>query len=417
MFIVTVSAMETGLPTQDSAESFTTIVRERNVFAVLNVLTQGGSLSRLDLARETGLSKPTVSAALRVLAQGGIVRPIGYATGSRGPRAGLYTVNPKSVLVLGLAIGSHFLRATVADLQGKPRQEEDIPLEAPDLDHLLQAMSTLKDRLDPSQGTIRLAVAGVPGVVDTATGTVRNVPNIAGLEGRGIGHLLSERLEIPTLVENDVNLAAIGEREFGREPVGDSYAYLLVGSGVGAGIVLNGELHRGARGAAGEVAFLPLGDDPFATTGRPQSGAMESRLSGDAIIAYAQVLAETTATELTEPYTTSQLFDAALRGDPLAKAVTDHAAREIALCIASLVAVIDVGLVLVGGGVGSRSDFLLGAVREYLSQLLPWPPTVMIASLGQSSVRLGAVALALESAVPATVRELVAADSEFGARG
>lgn len=394
-------------------EAFTTIQRERNVMSVLEVVRHGGALSRLDIAKVTGLSKPTVSAALQLLEGGGIVKAVGFASGGRGPKASLYTIEARSVLVLGLAIGSRFLRATVADLQGKTRFEEDVPLLAPDLSNLLDAVGHVRARIGAINGTLRLAVAGVPGVVDAETGIVRSVPNITGLEGRGIAHLLSDRLGVPALAENDVNLAAIGEREFGQDLATNTYAYVLLGTGVGAGIVLNGELYRGSRGAAGEVGFLPLGPDPFSLAAGSHSGALERRLSGHAIVAYAQALASTTPTELREPYTTAELFDAARRGDPLGRAVTAYAAREIALVVATLGVVLDVGLVMLGGGIGSRSEFLLGAVREHLSQLVPWPPTVTIASLGDGSIRLGAVARGLDAAVPAVVRDLVAADSEL----
>jgi len=393
-------------------EAFTTIQRERNVLAVLEAVRPGGALSRLDIARETGLSKPTVAAALQLLESGGVVKPVGFASGGRGPKASLYTVEARSILVLGLAIGSRFLRATVADLQGTTRFEEDIPLAVPDLPNLLDAVGSVRERIRTVSGTLRLAVAGVPGVVDAESGIVRSVPNITGLEGRNIAHLLSERLGLPTLAENDVNLAAIGEREFGQGLTTDTYAYVLLGTGVGAGIVLNGELYRGSRGAAGEVGFLPIGADPFALAAGTHSGALERRLSGDAIVAHARALAATVPTELAEPYTTPQLFDAARRGDPLGRAVTDYAAREIALVVATLGVVLDVGLVMLGGGIGSRSEFLLGAVREFLSQLMPWPPTVTIASLGDGSIRLGAVARGLDAAVLGVVRELVAADAE-----
>lgn len=146
----------------DRENAFTTIERERNVLTVLSALRTGGAQSRLDLARETGLSKPTVSAALRLFEGGGVVRPVGYASGGRGPKASLYTIDARSVLVLGLAIGSRFLRVVAADLQGSVKFEEDIPLAAPDFDSLMDAVSTARLKVQSLNGTFRLAVAGAP---------------------------------------------------------------------------------------------------------------------------------------------------------------------------------------------------------------------------------------------------------------
>lgn len=227
-----------------------------------------------------------------------------------------------------------------------------------------------------------------------------------------MSHLLGDRLGIPTVIENDVNLAAIGERDFGQDLNTDTFAYLLLGTGVGAGIVLNGEFVRGGRGVAGEVGFLPVGADPFAAAAGSHRGALERRLSGDAIVAHARSLSSTTPTELQKPYSTADLFAAARRGDPLGRAATDYVAREIALVVASLGVVLDVGVVMLGGGIGSRSEFLLSAVRENVSKLVPWPPSVIIASLGDRSTQLGALARGLEAAIPSTIRELLLTDSE-----
>jgi len=219
--------------------------------------------------------------------------------------------------------------------------------------------------------------------------------------------VLARALGLPVRIENDVNLAALGEQAYGGGRGVENFAYLTVGSGLGAGIVLNRRLHRGARGAAGEVGFLPVGNDPFAATQQTEKGAMERHLSSAGLVAAAERLAATVVTALTPPFEVDQLFDAARHGDPLGRAVVAETARAIAVCIAGLSAVVDLDLVLLGGGIGDNDDLLLPDVRAAAAELLPLPPRVERAALGARAVTTGAVAVALDAARETVLRRLV----------
>jgi len=187
------------------------------------------------------------------------------------------------------------------------------------------------------------------------------------------------------------------------------FVYLNVGSGLGAGIVLHGQLHRGARGAAGEVGFLPVGDDPFGAAGGVHAGAMESSLSSRGLIDVAERLAPTTDTSVPAPFDVRALFDAARAGDELGRAVVKHAAREIAVCVAGVMSVVDVELVLLGGGIGASAELLIPDVRRSVAQLLPAPPRVERATLAERGVLAGAVAVALQDARHTMLRRYVTA--------
>jgi predicted NBD/HSP70 family sugar kinase len=382
-------------------------IREHNLRLVLDALADGRALSRADLAARTRLSKPTVASALRTFEDAGLVREFGRTTGRRGPSASLYQRVSDAVLVLGIDIGARYVRSVLADLDGAPVEELTLRLVRPHADDVVAAVGELREWIGDAAVRTELAVVGTPGVVDPASGRIGSAPNIEAWQGVLAERVLSRAIGLPVRIENDVNLAALGEQASGGGRGVDNFAYLTVGSGLGAGIVLNGRLHRGARGAAGEVGFLPVGDDPFAATQRTEKGAMERRLSSTGLVEAATRLARTTATALTPPFEVDQLFDAARHGDPLGRTVVAETARSIALCIAGIGAVVDLDLVLLGGGIGDNDDLLLPDVRTAAAELLPQAPRVERAALGARAVTTGAVAVAVDAAQQTVLRRLV----------
>ncbi len=385
-------------------------VREQNTLAVLEALRGRRPASRTDLSLATGLSKPTVGAALREFEAAGLAREHGRTTGRRGPSASLFDLVPDAVLVLAIDIGSHFVRAVVSDLDGQPVQDMSLRLSCSQAEDVFAAVREIRDRMAALSDRTELAVIGSPGIVDPATGRISAAPNIKGWEGIFAERVLSGLLGFPTRVDNDVNVAALGERNVGAGRGVDSFAYLNIGSGLGAGIVLHGQLHRGARGAAGEIGFLPVGDDPFKPVGRSTGGAMEARLSSRGLAQVAERLAATTTTSLSRPFDVEALFEAARVGDALGRAVVAYTARATAVCIAGLTSVMDVELVLLGGGIGSNEDLLLPEVRAATAELVPAPPRIECATLGERAVRVGATAVALDIARRTVVSRLVQRD-------
>jgi predicted NBD/HSP70 family sugar kinase len=382
-------------------------IREHNLQLVLDALGDGRPLSRAELAARTRLSKPTVAGALRTFEEAGLVREFGRTTGRRGPSASLYQRVSDAALVLGIDVGARYVRSVLADLDGAPVQELTLRLARPHADEVVAAIGELRERIGEAAERTELAVVGTPGIVDPVSGRIGAAPNIEAWEGVLAERVLSRSLGLPVRIENDVNLAALGEQAHGGGRGVANFAYLTVGSGLGAGIVLNRRLHRGARGAAGEVGFLPVGDDPFDATHRTEKGAMERHLSSAGLVAAGERLAATVATALTPPFEVDQLFDAARHGDPLGRAVVADTARAIAVCIAGLSAVVDLDLVLLGGGIGDNDDLLLPDVRTAAAELLPLPPRVERAALGARAVTTGAVAVALDAARQTVLRRLV----------
>ena len=241
-----------------------TLLRDLNERTVLEAIRAGAPISRAEISRRVGISKPTVSIALESLVDAGLVREA--ADHGAGLKYGATFFEPvhEAALVLGLDLGARFLRGAICDLRGTVRARQDIEMPGADVHAVVDAAAGLRDRLiaacDLPAGALDGAVAGVPGVIEAPEGAVGLAGNIPGLEGLPIGAVLERRLDVPVQVENDVNLAAVGEHWRGVGQGVDDFVFLSVGTGLGAGLVLRGELHRGHHGAAGEVDFALGGD-------------------------------------------------------------------------------------------------------------------------------------------------------------
>jgi predicted NBD/HSP70 family sugar kinase len=326
------------------------------------------------------------------LLEAGLVREA--SRGPDGPSYGAIYFEPvaEAALALALDLGTHFVRGAICDLGGTIRARQDAELAEADAAVAVDAIARLRTSLTEATGLdpglVDGAVVGVPGVVETDSGLLRLAGNVAGLEGRAFGAELEEALGVTVTLENDINLAALGEQWQGVARGVSNFAFLSVGAGLGAGLVLDGELRRGRNGAAGELDFAlgarGDGDDPCA--------AAVSVLA-------AERAAGRDDTELSAPYDTRAVFAAARSGDAVAREVVDEVARRIALHVAPVAAVADVELVVLGGGIGANGDLLLEPVSRRLAEWLPFPPRVEVSMLGEAAVLTGALSVGLQAAL------------------
>jgi predicted NBD/HSP70 family sugar kinase len=369
------------------------LLKHMNERTVLEAIRSSAPISRAEISRRVGISKPTVSLALRSLEHAGLVREA--RDGPDGPSYGaiFFEPVPDAAFVVGLDLGSRFLRGAVADLAGRIRARQDVELRGADADGALTAITALQASLVESAALplerIDGVVLGVPGVVESATETLHlTTPYIAGLEHRAFGAEVRARLGVSVTLDNDINLAAVGERWAGVARGIDDFAFLSVGTGTGLGLVLGGELHRGTHGAAGEIDWALAGSDDDLDPSAEGVAALAAGLSWNGGVDHA-----------TPPYDAREIFTAARRGDELARTIVNGVARRIAANIAPIAAVADPELVVLGGGLGMNGDLLLGPVRAFLGEWLPYPPRVEISSLGESAVLMGAVATGLQAAL------------------
>lgn len=372
------------------------LIREMNEQTLLEQVRRSGPLSKADLARVSGLSKVTVGLALGNLERDGLVRPAGRRTGVRGPAAVLYEVHPEAGYVLALDVGREYLRGAVADLAGTVRARTSSRVRAASGPVRVARMISLADSLLASVGVDRddltQTVVGSPGVFDPRRGAMTLAGSLPGWERPGILGELMDSFGPGTLFENDVDLAALAEHAYGHGRGVSSLAFVSIGTGIGMGLVLDGRLHRGAHGAAGEIGYLPLaeGKGRDAADAR-RRGELEAAASAAGIVRAAR---RTGAKGLG---TARRVFAAAALGDEAARRVVAEEAVLTAKAIASVIAVVDPELVVLGGGIG-RSPGFGAAVATELRHLAPVVPPVQVSALGDDIIVSGCLAAGIERA-------------------
>jgi predicted NBD/HSP70 family sugar kinase len=363
---------------------------------VLELIRTTGSVSRAEVARRSGLSKPTVSQALTGLLDSRLVREVGRESGRKGPGAVLFELNPESGWVVGLDVGRNWVRVALADITGRVVARRDERTRARSSATLVAQIGRIGHDVAADAGLkwsqVTHATVGNPGVLDPSRGQLSLAPNLPGWGKPGLVEAIRAELGTRTSFENDVNLAALGERTLGAGRGVADFCFLWIGTGVGLGIVIGGELHRGATGAAGEIGYLPLGPgDPHDPAVR-RRGLLEESASGAAVMRAARDAG-------LQARTPKAVFAAARRGEQAALRAVDTEAARIALAIAAVAPVLDPELVILGGGIArGGGDLLLAPVARELAELSPFRPRLAITELGDEAVLQGAVSVALEAA-------------------
>ncbi|MFF2545513.1 ROK family protein [Kitasatospora sp. NPDC058063] len=373
-------------------------LRSNNEWLLLELLRTGGGSSRAQLARDTGLSKPTVSAALAELERAGLVREAGRLAPERGRTAVLYEVDPTAGHVLGVDIGRARLRVAVADLAGTVIARRDVANRGRSANAVAHAVVAAAHEAIAeaglAAGDIVHAVIGTPGVWDEQRRGVRYASSLPGWGRPGLFDRIGEGLGTAVSVANDANLAALGEYTLGAGRGSRMFAYLLVGTGLGLGVVKDGELLLGAHGALGEIGLVPLPGRP----GEP-GATIEQDAAADAVVRAARDFG-LDGEPATRQLTAKQVFERARAGEPAAVRAVEREAERLAYAVAVLSAVLDPDLVVLGGGIGSSADLLLEPLEQALHRLAPMRPTLAPSLLGEEAVLLGAVSTALETARP-----------------
>ncbi len=421
------------------------LIRAMNEQLLLNQIRQLGLCSRADLARLSGLSKPTVSLALANVERAGLVRPAGQRTGVPGRSAVLYEIRPEAGYVLGLDIGHEYLRGALSDLSGEIRAKAESRSPAAGVVKRVSELIKLADGICAAAGVSRSQVTqtvlGSPGVYDPRRDAIALTGGLAGWDRPAVLAGLREAFGKDLVVENDVDAAALAEREHGHGREFGSFAFVSIGTGIGMGLVLGGQLHRGAHGVAGEIAFLPIADKqgsagqaapgpggvaagsasagsagPWpAGAGRKDQhntevleerrrGTLEAASSAAAIVRAARRAGLRTNSA-------RQVFAAAAAGDARAAAVVAAEARLVAKGVCAIVTVVDPGLVVLGGGIGQAPGFA-AAVTAELRQIAPVLPEIRVSALGTSAVVDGCLASGAELAWRRLTASLPAAQPE-----
>jgi predicted NBD/HSP70 family sugar kinase len=393
-------------------------LRVNNERVLLERLRASGAASRAELSRVTGISKPTVSAALGNLERAGLVRETGEMaiTAGRGRSAVLYEVNPTAGYVVGIDIGRSRIRVALADLEGSIRERREVRNEvdgAAGPEPIVATATQLAREVVAEAGLdwsdVVHTVVGTPGVFDPASNEVRYAGSLPGWGRSGVVDSLRRELGAELSVHNDANLAALGEYVFGAGRDCPLLVFLMVGTGIGAGIVVDGRLFAGANGAAGEVGYLPFAESHgygygygYGYGGQESQEPYSVRGMLDAAAGGSAVTALASAAGMSVPGSPKDVFDAARAGDRAALDAVRVEAGRLAHAVAAIAAMLDPALVILGGGVGDNADLLLDPIYESLAELTPLRPPIMPSELGGDAVLIGAIATAL-----GTARDLV----------
>jgi predicted NBD/HSP70 family sugar kinase len=261
---------------------------------------------------------------------------------------------------------------------------------------------------DLSLPSVRRLTLGTPGI-ERPDGTIALAANIPGFDRVPVGRELESRLKVPVTVENDVNLAALGEQWQGVARGYEDFAYLAIGTGVGVGLVMGGELQRGWRGAAGEVGYLPIGTDRITPRVR-RVGAFELAVAGPAIRrAMIDALPRYPQSLLSPRSSVADIFALAGQDDPLATHLLEREVELLTKGIVSIVAIADPALIVLGGGVGSNVT-LLEPLRRAVRRATTSPVRLEVSTLGLRAPLLGAIEIGAAQAR----RELLASRTAGG---
>ncbi|MDH3659362.1 MAG: ROK family transcriptional regulator [Alphaproteobacteria bacterium] len=366
------------------------ISRHFSLRSVMTAIIHHGPISRAAIAKRTGLSKQTISAIVRVQEADGFVKVTGRTGGHIGRTAVTYEIVPSAAYIIAIDLGGTKVRVAIADLSCRILAEESAPTDARGGEDLIEQITALSQAVARKcripKKHIRLTVLGVPGVPDDDAGQVLMAPNVAGLDRINVKRSLSAGLGVETVIENDVNLAVFGEHWQGRGQGIDNLAFFALGTGIGAGLMVEGELLRGTSGAAGEIGYLPFGADPFDPASR-HAGAFEREVATQGIMKRYNALA---GLDRTVP----EIFDLAAGGDEAAGQVLDETARLLCRAVLTIQAVIDPELVVLGGSIGAREE-LVSRVRDLLPLCSTAPVRIEASRLGPRAALVGAAALGL----------------------
>ena len=382
------SASATVLPEKATHQQ----TRTFNQQLVLRALHDHSPLSRADLARLTGLTRTSVSDLVGTLIDDGLIEEVGRGQSSGGKSPILLRVAPDGRHLIGLDLGEAQFSGAVVNLRGEILRSIHLPLEGRNGDAAVELVFELVDALRADDRSPLLGIGiGAPGVIDTSTGTVRWSVNLDWAELR-LGPLLEERYGVPVVVANDSHAAALAELTFFRRPRPNNLIVIKVGRGVGAGIILNGQLFQGDGYGAGEFGHVSMGSaDAPCRCGR--EGCLETMTSMRALVDAAGAVEPSITDE-------SGLVAAFLAGVTGIRRIVLDAARELGVAIGWLIGVLNVRHVLLVGPVAAFGDDWLAEVRRSARSsvlaLLARDTQIEFGHVHDDVVVLGASALLME---------------------
>jgi glucokinase-like ROK family protein len=364
---------------------------------MLSLIRQGRATTRADLAALTGVARSTVAQRVQALIAGQLVYESeeGASTGGRPPRT--FVFNQAAGVVLAADLGATHSRIAMTDLAGEVLAEHAEELEiasGPEkvLAWLRDAFDRLLDESGRTLADVRGVGVGVPGPVEFATGRPVNPPIMPGWDNHPVSDELGDHYDAPVLVDNDVNIMALGEH-WSAWPLAEHLLYVKVGTGIGCGIVAGGEIHRGAEGAAGDIGHIRVTADESVVCRCGNVGCLEAVAGGRAIAMQLRDLG-------VDAESSRGVVQQVRAGNPDAVRLVREAGRTLGDVLASVVNFFNPAVIVIGGDVAEAHEQLLAGVREVVYQRsLPLATRhlrVVRSSLGDRAGVTGAAVMVIE---------------------
>ncbi|AIV40540.1 MULTISPECIES: ROK family transcriptional regulator [unclassified Curtobacterium] len=377
---------------------------------LFQILRDGVPRTRAELAALTGLARSTIAVRLDALVDVGLVGPVETAASTGGRPPAQVALVPRARLVVAADLGASHGRVAVTDLVGAPLATREAAIDiaagpVPTLTWLVETVDELLDEVGRRRDDVVAIGIGVPGPVEFSTGRPANPPIMPGWDGFDVPGWLRGHVAAHVLVDNDVNIAALGERAYGWPDL-DHLLFVKVATGIGSGIVSDGQLRRGAQGTAGDIGHVRVsraGDVPCHCG---NTGCLEAVASGPAI-------ARALRAKGHDVHTSGDVIDLVNRSELDAIGAVRQAGRDIGEVLATCVSLVNPSVITLGGSITRAGEHLLAGVREVVyarSMPLATEHLVIAQSRAGSVAALqGAAVLALDYALsPAGVDELVA---------
>jgi len=369
-------------------------MRGINRTAILELIRSEGPISRTYISKKLNVSLPTVMRIVDELTAEKIVIDQDNKEWSGGRKRSLITLNYKEHITVGLDMGGSKIYGAVTNLGGEvlfeKQYEKDNTSGEEIYNLLLEPIDELLLEARETKKNILGIGIGVPGVTYHDTGVVIWAPSL-NWRDFPLKDRLMEKYSLPIIVDNDVNLAALGEMWFGAGKDVQDLVTVYIGTGIGAGVVIDGALYRGAHQAAGEIGYLLPGRE-FLKNSYPKFGALEKMAAGTGMIKRAmKYLKEHKDKKVNEGISAEDIFNAHRRGEIWASHIVEEVLDYLAILIAAVISFYDPEVIVISGGVVNSADLIIGPICKRIEGKLPHIPSIISSSLGHRATVMGAM--------------------------
>jgi len=371
------------------------LLRSINRSLVLELILTSEPISRTQIARRLGLSLPTVMRVVDELISDNLLIYCGRSESTGGRPSSLLKLNAQDNIVIGVDLGGTRMFGAVTNIGGHIEQELTVSYKNGSSKNYIQLLIDLIERLLTSPHlpgqTVRGIGVGVPGITLTDQGVVAFAPHL-GWNNLPLQKILVDQFKLPVFVDNDVNMAALGELGYGAGRGCRSLATITVGTGVGAGIIIDGALYRGCNQAAGEIGYMLPSPEFLGKRYTNGFGALESITSEGGIIGRADSLLKGMGTPRPlDEISSESVFEAARKGEAWAQLVLNETIDYLSVAIGNISTVLDPDLIILGGGMAHSADLLISPILKRLEGSLLYLPRLVASSLGYRATVMGAI--------------------------